>query len=559
MLALRSFARSTLGELKDALIDGDEQDEEEEQEQSADLGELVTSGPAPPQPELHAALPPPPPEPWGETGALRMEPLAPGVSDRPVAAEELRLPSVPASTLHAPGVRDAVTAAPAALGVATRDMASGPAPSAHGGPGEPLPASAGRPVEVTAARAGDLVPGATTAAEGPSAAQPTEGALTAALQGEVAQPLAQLVSDASEARRRFAALLAVPCLIEVLQDSGAIGVDRAAWASAGSPSVPKIAAQCAEALRTLTPRLLGADKSSDKQYLLESFNERYDSLLAQYEVMQQRCRQMVEQEESNQQLAQQNQAWQSAHRTATARIEDLSLENADLKERLREFESRPSEAQLLQRLAQREAEVRAANEALQRLQEVLEESSGRMDARCRELEQELQASRLAAAELAATREAGLAGVREAHEAAAAAAARESALLQRCSHAEREAQESNQALEALLQEKERHMEEREHHVDSRLVTSMLALYLDHLASGQRTLADQVLNQTLQVLGGLPAVADRQRLRSVTEAEEKLAEEPLGDAFLDFLTRETSSADAAAAEGRPPRAVAAAGGS
>ena len=44
---------------------------------------------------------------------------------------------------------------------------------------------------------------------------------------------------------------------------------------------------------------------------------------------------------------------------------------------------------------------------------------------------------------------------------------------------------------------------EHLVDRRLVTSMLALYHDHVSSGQRALAEQVLNQTLQILGALGA--------------------------------------------------------
>ncbi|CAE8615813.1 unnamed protein product [Polarella glacialis] len=109
--------------------------------------------------------------------------------------------------------------------------------------------------------------------------------------------------------------------------------------------------------------------------------------------------------------------------------------------------------------------------------------------------------------------------------------------------ERELRDSNAALEVLLKEKGQRMDEREYLVDRRLIASMLSLYLDHVSSGQRGLAEQVLAQALQVLGGAPAenLADRQRLRAVaTAAEARLQSEPLSSAFLDFLEREADEA-------------------
>jgi len=106
---------------------------------------------------------------------------------------------------------------------------------------------------------------------------------------------------------------------------------------------------------------------------------------------------------------------------------------------------------------------------------------------------------------------------------------------RCRGIEKDAQETSSALEVLLREKERFLEESEHLIDRRLVTCMLANYLDHLRSGQKNLADAALSQTIQVLGGLPDVEERQRLRAATASSQEL-----GKAFVDFLVQETEGA-------------------
>ena len=81
------------------------------------------------------------------------------------------------------------------------------------------------------------------------------------------------------------------------------------------------------------------------------------------------------------------------------------------------------------------------------------------------------------------------------------------LLARCQHAEKELSDTSAALEVLLEEKSKRIEDQEHLVDRRLVTSMLALYHDHVSSGQRALADQVLTQALHILGGVPEETQR----------------------------------------------------
>merc|ERR1712073_160727 len=151
------------------------------------------------------------------------------------------------------------------------------------------------------------------------------------------------------------------------------------------------------------------------------FSDRYDTLLNQYEVMQQRCRKMSEVEDCSERLTQQLEVWQAAYATATARIEELSGENAELKERLAVVDQRRSEPDdrptLLRRLSQREAEVRAANDALQRLQDVLEDGDNTTTARLADLERQLQAARHAIYEAELAKQRDAAALREAQEAA----------------------------------------------------------------------------------------------------------------------------------------------
>jgi len=353
----------------------------------------------------------------------------------------------------------------------------------------------------------------------------------------------QLSAEDGEAYQHFKALVATPGLLELLQECGVNTDGDGIWAGDGRPATSKIASQCAEALRRVTPRALAMDNGSDRQHLLASFSDRYDALLAEHTALQQRCQQMGAWQDAYTGLAQQVEVWQSAHQAATTRVEELTLENADLKVKVQARERRdiePAEKQrLLQCLAQREAELKAVGDALQQLHEVMEDGTGEANARCAELEQQLTDARhaLNAAENALQSE--VVRSREARQEAASAAAREETYAVQARNAEREAMETNTALEALLQEKAKHLEERENHVDKRLVTSMLGLYQDHLSSGQTSLAEQVLSQTMQVIGGAPAMTDRQRLFATREAKPA---GPLGDAFLDFLDKETSEAAA-----------------
>jgi len=399
---------------------------------------------------------------------------------------------------------------------------------------------------------------------------------------------AQLREDAEEARHRYEALLATPGLPQLLSRLvPAVSIEGGqepenetnCWDRklADRRSVPRIAADCAEALRRLAPRLLASDSGaepSDKQRLLTSFSERYDVLFEQHEGLRRKCRELQERQPDHDRLADEVSAWQAAYSTATARVEDLSLQNADLrggttsllkgehkaylgldiKERTQQLQSSTLDPEERSRwrdlVAQREAELLAAGAALRQLQEVMEDGAGDDSARCARLEAELRELRRAAAQAEANQSVDAQTLQEAREVATGAAGRQAELLERCRAAEAELRENGAALEALLSEKGRHLDEREHLVDRRLVTSTLSQCLEHLSSGRAGFAQQVLGQTLQVLGGEPeeASALRQQVRNVVERQ-RAAAEPLGDAFLDFLTREASDAELEAKQGAP----------
>jgi len=379
---------------------------------------------------------------------------------------------------------------------------------------------------------------------------------------------AQLREDAEEARHRYEALLATPGLPQLLSRLvPAVSIEGGqepenetnCWDRklADRRSVPRIAADCAEALRRLAPRLLASDSGaepSDKQRLLTSFSERYDVLFEQHEGLRRKCRELQERQPDHDRLADEVSAWQAAYSTATARVEDLSLQNADLRERTQQLQSSTLDPEERSRwrdlVAQREAELLAAGAALRQLQEVMEDGAGDDSARCARLEAELRELRRAAAQAEANQSVDAQTLQEAREVATGAAGRQAELLERCRAAEAELRENGAALEALLSEKGRHLDEREHLVDRRLVTSTLSQCLEHLSSGRAGFAQQVLGQTLQVLGGEPeeASALRQQVRNVVERQ-RAAAEPLGDAFLDFLTREASDAELEAKQGAP----------
>lgn len=381
-------------------------------------------------------------------------------------------------------------------------------------------------------------------------------------QGLAVATAAELREAAEVARHRFDALLATPGLPELLRrlvpvssDEGAQGDSRLGQAFApccwdrqlaASRPVPRIAADCAEALRRLAPRLLATDERaepSDARFLLASFSERYDVLFAEHEVLRRRCRALSERQPEYDRFSREVETWQTAYGTASARVEQLSLESADHKERLKQLHSEGLDSDERNRwrdlVAQREAEIQAIGSALRQLQEVVEEGGSDDSMRCARLHADLREARLELERIKEDRGAISENLQKVPQLAAAAAVREQELLERCRCVEAELHENGAAIEALLREKARHLEEREYLVDKRLVTSTLSSCLEHLASGQKTFAEQVISQALRMLGGEPEelAGLRRQLREVTERQ-RTAAEPLGDAFLDFLTREAS---------------------
>lgn len=517
MQAFKSFAKTRLGDLKEALIEADELDDDDEEDEDDDddeaeepVSRAAGAAPAGAQAEPGPPVPPPdrPPRRCGPPPPERQvsPPMDHPPPDRPPRA----------SATSAAEAADA-------LGVEKRGSVDGKAESV----------TAATPSEAsvsTAAGDADSAPARPLVATWHGAGIGTASDL---------QPCGD-----EEARREFAATLAVPGLRDVLQATCGQRSNAVAfsWDSTVAQPVSRIAVQCAVALRTLAPQILAADDKSDTRRLLTSFGERYDDLLHQYNKLQHRCREMVVAKDSETESAAQVEIWQSAHRAATDRVQELASENADLKERARALEANqhPEETKHLQwMVAQRDAEVAAYEEAVKRLQDAVESSASAHGQRTAQLEGELAEARQQLQAVESLRAAEANGLDAASSAAKQAKEREAAMEVRCRTLERDAQDTQRALDGLLMEKERHLEERDNHVDRRVVTSMLALYLDHLQSGDKVLSDLVLDQTLHVLGTERAaiVADRKRILAAAEPR---AAEPLSDAFLDFLTRETSEA-------------------
>mmetsp|Transcript_61564 Transcript_61564/g.144269 ORF Transcript_61564/g.144269 Transcript_61564/m.144269 type:complete len:442 (+) Transcript_61564:58-1383(+) len=334
-----------------------------------------------------------------------------------------------------------------------------------------------------------------------------------------------------QALKEFAALQMLPDLANMLKT-----LNFDANEVAAELSIPGVAIICCRILRLLLPRLaLGGTAPGETQRLLTSFNERYENLLQEHMALQKKCRDLTAQNLKFEAAAQQKEAWQSAHQAAIARIEQLSSENAELKERARSSKQgvEPAVAQLQDSLAQRDAELQSLADAMRKLEEIVEDQHHLSEENLK-LKQELK----------------LLEVAEVHESPESswrcptplvlAETNDEQLAARCRLLDQELKETSAALEILLEEKGRRLEDQEFLVDRRLVASMLALYHEHLASGQRALAEQVLSQALQVLGGVPedAQASRARVKAAAAAAEARLAEPLGHAFVDFLEKEAT---------------------
>lgn len=366
--------------------------------------------------------------------------------------------------------------------------------------------------------------------------------------------LAAVESPESEAARmEFQAVQDSPYLESILSQLDSEKAARAKEWNKGSLSIPEIAALSCWTLRQLFPLVPATQPTkqgqSETQRLLTSFSDRYEALLVEHTALQHRARELSHANTELARSAQQTESWKSAHGTAIARLEELSSENAELKERIRSSwanlnsDQDQSRDQLLHKVAQKDAEIRGLTEAMERLQEVVDDQSS-LATKCWNLERELREAKDAKEAEKTVDPMSMAvrpdeawrreiqtrqGSQESHE----------HLLARCQHAEKELSETSAALEVLLEEKSKRIEDQEHLVDRRLVTSMLALYHDHVSSGQRALADQVLTQALHILGGVPEETQRsrQQVKEAAAAAEARLAEPLGNAFLDFLEKET----------------------
>ena len=190
-----------------------------------------------------------------------------------------------------------------------------------------------------------------------------------------------------EALKEFAELCELPGLKHSLQLLGASSeasqdLIQAISEKGSELSTAQVASWCCKVLRQALPRIaLEAGSShapNETKRLLTSFNERYEKLLEEHMALQRRCRDLTSKNVQFEALAQQAEAWQSAHQAAICRVEQLSSENAELKEQmasLRRQGIESKERSLQQLLRQKDAELQASADALQKLEEVMEEQS----------------------------------------------------------------------------------------------------------------------------------------------------------------------------------------
>lgn len=340
--------------------------------------------------------------------------------------------------------------------------------------------------------------------------------------------------DEVQARQFFAELIEIPGLAELLSknETGKVA----------ERSLANLTLSCVSALLVLAPKALALDASTDdRQRLLVSFSERYEALLAQHKSLQKVCRGLSSNQEKDQKFRQEINAWKTAHVASITRIEELSTENALLKDRLKEIETGAADpeekVQLQKRLAQREAEVIAAGDALARLQDVVEAGAHATTQRTAMLERELAEARRNEEEAKEAYAAEVSRNRKEAAVAVETEAKQQELSGRCENLEAELKETSAALEALLLEKEKFMEERENAVDRRLVISLLASCLDHIGTDHRKMAEQVLTQSLQVFGGQNALEECHKQRNLKDT---IQTEPLSHAFVEWLDQETADA-------------------
>ena len=212
--------------------------------------------------------------------------------------------------------------------------------------------------------------------------------------------LAAVESPESEAARmEFQAVQGSPYLESILSQLDSEKAARAKEWNKGSLSIPEIAALSCWTLRQLFPLVpatqLTNQGQSETQRLLTSFSDRYEALLMEHTALQRKARELSHANTELARSAQQTESWKSAHGTAIARLEELSSENAELKERIRSSwanlnsDQDQSRDQFVRKLAQKDAEIRGLTEAMERLQEVVDDQSS-LATKCWNLERELR-------------------------------------------------------------------------------------------------------------------------------------------------------------------------
>eukprot|EP00747_Dinoflagellata_sp_TGD_P095931 gnl/TRDRNA2_/TRDRNA2_166667_c2_seq1.p1 gnl/TRDRNA2_/TRDRNA2_166667_c2~~gnl/TRDRNA2_/TRDRNA2_166667_c2_seq1.p1 ORF type:complete len:618 (+),score=186.22 gnl/TRDRNA2_/TRDRNA2_166667_c2_seq1:1-1854(+) len=306
-------------------------------------------------------------------------------------------------------------------------------------------------------------------------------------------------------------------------------------------------------------------------------NERCNSLMLQFESLRTTCQnlsldaqQKAAMEKQVQELTQVNAQWQQAHQNATQETDNLKQQANEMQHLLSEVAQLRTYQHACQRLEERlnEAEATIARSAdemmrlqeahmadqntIQRLQMAMENEqesgetfSGHLEGEllersreCLTLRRELDEQRRRADEPLQRRESW----QEAMEESSRLKSENADLKSGLETAQKEKEQLNGIVERCVEKLEKESRERPHLVDKRMVTQMLAAYLEQRDNPRQ--AEEIMNKMADLLGFMSAEREQVGLshkrRGLSDQQEAAGLDDLADHFVDFLFEESEGA-------------------
>jgi len=321
-----------------------------------------------------------------------------------------------------------------------------------------------------------------------------------------------------------------------------------------------------------------ARQKEEQQQRAGALAERCSSLMAQFESLRETCQslsldsqQKAGLEGQVQELTRMNAQWQQLHQNQTSEFEGLRQRTQELQQleaevlQLRQCKEACGRLERQLREAEERLEASSADSArcqderrsehatIQRLQALLESMEERGESQAGQLEAELLAQRRESAALHRQTEEQqlrieelLRGRRECREAAEEGRALKTEserLKQDLATAQLEHTKLNGVVEQCIAKLQKESQERPHLVDKRMVTQMLAAYLEQRENPRQQ--QEIMSKMADLLGFTAAEREQvglaQRRRTLLEQQDEAAGlADLTDRFVDFLFEESEGA-------------------